>query len=94
LAAELAKILQVEDSLYGLCKCPAIGQQAFLVSSHDGELRLAKIGIPVSIANGGTWEAMTAQFPPGHFSPTGWGVPTMLALAVSMPPSFFVGMDS
>ena len=52
------------------------------------------VGIPISIANGGTWDAMTAQLPPGHFSPTGWGVGTMAALGVSMPLSFFVGMDS
>jgi SSS family solute:Na+ symporter len=52
------------------------------------------VGIPVAISNGGTWEAMTTQLPAGHFSPTGWGLPTMLALGVSIPLSFFVGMDS
>ena len=52
------------------------------------------VGIPIAIANGGTWESMTTQLPAGHFNPTGWGVPTMLALGVSMPLSFFVGMDS
>ncbi len=52
------------------------------------------IGIPVAISNGGTWEAMTVGLPAGHFSPTGWGLPTMLALGVSIPLSFFVGMDS
>jgi len=52
------------------------------------------VGIPVSIANGGTWEAFTTQLPSGHFSPTAWGLPTMLALGVSIPLSFFVAMDS
>jgi SSS family solute:Na+ symporter len=52
------------------------------------------VGIPIAIANGGTWEALTTQLPAGHFSPTGWGIPTMLALGVSIPLSFFVGMDS
>ncbi len=52
------------------------------------------VGIPIAIANGGTWEALTTQLPPGHFNPTGWGIPTMLALGVSIPLSFFVGMDS
>jgi len=52
------------------------------------------IGIPVAIANGGTWEALTTQLPPEHFSPTGWGLPTMLALGVSITLSFFVAMDS
>ena len=52
------------------------------------------IGIPVAIANGGTWEALTTELPPGHFSPTGWGLPTMLALVVSITLSFFVAMDS
>lgn len=52
------------------------------------------VGIPVAIANGGTWETLTTQLPPGHFNPTGWGLPTMLALGVSMPLSFFVAMDS
>jgi SSS family solute:Na+ symporter len=52
------------------------------------------IGIPVSIANGGTWDVLTTQLPAGHFHPTSWGMPTMLALGVSIPLSFFVGMDS
>ena len=52
------------------------------------------IGIPVAIANGGTWEALTTQLPSAHYSPTGWGLPTMLALSVSITLSFFVAMDS
>jgi SSS family solute:Na+ symporter len=52
------------------------------------------VGIPVAIANGGTWEAFTSQLPQGHFNPIGWGLPTMLALGVSIPLSFFVAMDS
>jgi SSS family solute:Na+ symporter len=52
------------------------------------------IGVPVAIANGGTWEALTTQLPAEHFSPTGWGLPTMLALGVSINLSFFVAMDS
>ena len=52
------------------------------------------VGIPIAIANGGTWETLTTQLPPEHFNPTGWGVPTMLALGVSLPLSFFVAMDS
>jgi len=51
------------------------------------------IGIPVAISNGGTWEAFTTQLPAEHFSPTGWGLPTMLALGISIPLSFFVAMD-
>ena len=52
------------------------------------------VGIPIAIANGGTWENFAANLPATHFSPTGWGTATMLALGVSMPLSFFVGMDS
>lgn len=51
------------------------------------------VGIPVAISNGGTWEAFTTQLPAAHFSPTGWGLPTMLALGISIPMSFFVAMD-
>jgi len=51
------------------------------------------VGIPVAIANGGTWEAFTTQLPLGHFNPIGWGLPTMLALVVSISLSFFVAMD-
>jgi SSS family solute:Na+ symporter len=52
------------------------------------------VGIPIAIANGGTWQTLTTQLPSGYFDPTGWGVPTMLALGVSLPLSFFVAMDS
>jgi SSS family solute:Na+ symporter len=52
------------------------------------------VGIPIAIASGGTWEAMTSALPASHFSPIGWGLPTMLALGVSLPLSFFVAMDS
>ncbi len=52
------------------------------------------VGIPVSIANGGTWTALTSNLPAAHFDPVGWGLPTMLALGVSIPMSFFVAMDS
>lgn len=52
------------------------------------------VGIPIAIANGGTWEVFTTQLPQEHFNPTGWGLPTMLALGVSIPLSFFVAMDS
>jgi len=51
------------------------------------------VGIPISIANGGTWAAFATQLPTGHFSPIGWGLPTMLALFVSISLSFFVAMD-
>jgi SSS family solute:Na+ symporter len=51
------------------------------------------VGIPVAIANGGTWDAFATQLPTGHFSPIGWGLPTMLALFVSISLSFFVAMD-
>ena len=51
------------------------------------------VGIPISIANGGTWDAFATQLPTGHFSPIGWGLPTMLALFVSISLSFFVAMD-
>ena len=52
------------------------------------------VGIPVAIANGGTFEALTTQLPSGHYNPTAWGVATMLALGVSLPMSFFVAMDN
>ena len=52
------------------------------------------VGIPVAIANGGSWEALTTNLPSSHFNPVGWGLPTMLALGVSIPMSFFVAMDS
>jgi SSS family solute:Na+ symporter len=51
---------------------------------------LVIVGIPISIASGGTWEAFAAALPNEYFSPTGWGVATMLALGVSIPLSFFV----
>ena len=52
------------------------------------------VGIPIAIANGGTWESFATTLPADYFDPTGWGVPTMLAMAVSIPMAFFVGMDS
>lgn len=52
------------------------------------------VGIPVAIANGGTWETLSTELPAEHFNPTGWGVATMLALGVSLPLSFFVAMDN
>lgn len=52
------------------------------------------VGIPIAIANGGTWESMSTQLSPGHFNPTAWGVPAMLAMSVSIPLTFFVAMDS
>ena len=52
------------------------------------------IGIPIAIANGGTWETLSTELPAEHFNPTGWGVATMLALGVSLPLSFFVAMDN
>ena len=52
------------------------------------------VGIPIAILNGGTPEALMTQLPAGHFSPTNWGVATMLALGVSLPMSFFVAMDN
>lgn len=52
------------------------------------------VGIPVSIMNGGTIEAFTTSLPDSHFSPTGWGLATMLAISVSLPMSFFVSMDN
>jgi SSS family solute:Na+ symporter len=55
---------------------------------------LVIVGIPISIASGGTWEAFAATLPNEYFNPTGWGVATMLALGISIPLSFFVAMDS
>jgi SSS family solute:Na+ symporter len=52
------------------------------------------VGIPIAILHGGTPAALTTQLPPAHFSPTNWGMATMLALGVSLPMSFFVGMDN
>jgi len=52
------------------------------------------VGIPIAIMNGGTPAAMLAELPASHFDPMGWGVGTILAMAVSIPLSFFVAMDS
>lgn len=52
------------------------------------------VGIPIAILHGGTPAALTTQLPAAHFSPTNWGMATMLALGVSLPMSFFVGMDN
>ncbi len=52
------------------------------------------VGIPIAIANGGTWATLTTELPAAYFNPTGWGVATMLALGISLPLSFFVAMDS
>ncbi len=52
------------------------------------------VGIPISIANGGTLEAFSTGLPTGHFSPIGLGLPTMLAMGVSIPLAFFVSMDN
>ncbi len=52
------------------------------------------VGIPVAIAKGGTWAAFTTGLPDVYFDVGGWGWPTILALAVSIPLSFFVAMDS
>ena len=52
------------------------------------------IGIPVAISKGGTWAAFTTDLPDVFFDLGGWGWPTILALAVSIPLSFFVAMDS
>lgn len=54
---------------------------------------LVIVGIPISIANGGTWEAFATELPAAYFNPTGWGLATMLALGVSIPLSFLVAMD-
>ena len=52
------------------------------------------VGIPISIANGGTVEAFSTSLPTGHFNPIGLGLPTMLELGVSVPLAFFVSMDN
>ncbi len=52
------------------------------------------VGIPISIANGGTLEAFSTSLPTGHFNPIGLGLPTMLAMGVSIPLAFFVSMDN
>ena len=52
------------------------------------------VGIPISIANGGTVGAFATGLPTGHFNPIGLGLPTMLALVVSIPLAFFVAMDN
>ncbi len=51
------------------------------------------VGIPISISNGGTVEAFATSLPTEHFNPIGWGLPTMLALGVSIPLTFFVAME-
>ena len=73
----------------------------FLAVTYTDWLQLALlftgvvvVGIPVSMMNGGTIENFTSVLPATHFAPTGWGLPTMLALGVSIPMAFFVGMDS
>ncbi len=55
---------------------------------------IVMVGIPIAILHGGTPAALTTQLPAAHFSPTNWGMATMLALGVSLPMSFFVGMDN
>ena len=52
------------------------------------------VGIPISIANGGTVEVFATSLPTGHLNPIGWGLPTMLAFGVSIPLAFFVAMDN
>ena len=52
------------------------------------------VGIPVAISKGGTWTAFSTGLPDVFFDPGGWGWPTILALVVSIPLSFFVAMDS
>ena len=52
------------------------------------------VGIPVAINAGGTWTALTTDLPDVYFDIGGWGWPTILALVVSIPLSFFVAMDS
>ena len=51
------------------------------------------VGIPVAIGQGGTWAAFTTSLPDVFFDLGGWGWPTILAVAVSIPLSFFVAMD-
>ena len=52
------------------------------------------IGIPVAVSEGGTMATFSERLPESFFDPGGWGWPTILALAVSIPLSFFVAMDS
>ncbi len=55
---------------------------------------VAIIGIPVAIASGGTWSAISTSLPPEFFTAGNWGWPTIIALLVSIPLSFFTAMDN
>jgi len=55
---------------------------------------VAIVGIPVAIAQGGNWTALTTSLPADHFDLGAWGWPTILALVVSISLSFFTAMDN
>ncbi|MGI9224851.1 MAG: sodium:solute symporter family protein [Woeseiaceae bacterium] len=55
---------------------------------------VAIIGIPVAIANGGSWSTLTTSLPERYFDVGGMGWPTILAMVVSISLSFFTAMDN
>ena len=57
-------------------------------------LGIVIIGIPIAISSGGTWDTLTTELPASFFDPVATGVPTMLAMGVSISLSFFVSMDN
>jgi len=52
------------------------------------------VGIPVAVASGGNWSAMTTSLPESYFNIGSWGWPAILAMIVSIVLSFFPAMDS
>ena len=55
---------------------------------------VAIIGIPVAVANGGSWSTLTTSLPERYFDIGGMGWPTILAMVVSISLSFFTAMDN
>lgn len=52
------------------------------------------VGVPVAIANGGSWSALTTSLPASYFDVGGMGWATILAMVVSITLSFFTAMDN
>lgn len=52
------------------------------------------IGLPIAIASGGTWTALTTTLPSSYFDIGTWGWDKIVPLTVSIALAFFVAMDS